>query len=542
MKKFKTKLATAVLATSVLLSTFSFAGTADAARPGFDKNKVGGTLVLSSFADAVRLVPYTTSDSASSDIQAMIYEGLIKTDDKGKKVPSLATSWKYDKGSMTYTVNLRKGVKWHDGKPFTADDVVFSINTYRDEKSMNTYKADFAAVGSVTKVNSHQVKFKLKEKDVFFESNVLAAPIIAKHKFPRGVADFNTNTTLHRNPVGTGAFKFSSWKTAERIVVKANTSHWDGRPYLDEVVTKIVPDANSSGLNLIRGSVDFLDIVTPSQLPQIVKTKSLKTKVWDEGRFDYIGLNVSKAPFDDQKVRQALTYGLDRRSVVTTVMLGKAFQASGPMHPLLPQNNSSVKPYDFDLKKAGKLLDEAGWKLVNGVRTKNGKKLEVEVAYNNGNKIREKVSLLAQQNWAKLGIKVVSRAYEWSIYLDKSKKGELDAFVLGWGGYTANTLEHYGLLHSSQWSTKGGNNRFFIDDKKIDKILEDYKQEESSAKRNKMYQDLHKYMAEKAYVIYTHHPRQTAAMNKDLGGVKLTLSNAFYNLEDWYWTKASKRK
>lgn len=544
MKKFASKFLALTAAAAVLFAGFG-ALPADAARKGFDPKKVGGKLVISSFADAVRLTPYTVSDSASFDIIGMVYDALLSVDFYGNPIPALAEKYTFDSKTNTYTFYLRKGVKFHDGKPMTAKDVVFSYEMYTHPKSINPYKGDFSSIASVKALNDYTVQIKLKEKDVFFLNNVAVnAAIMPKHQFPKGIDDFNSNNKIHRNPIGTGPFKFKEWRSAERIVVTANTSYWDGRPYMDEVIYRIVPDSNVEVLNLIKGTVDFVSVITPDKLATVSKEKNVKTVTYDYGRFDFVGFNLKKEPWNDKNVRLALAYGLDRPSIVSKILLGKAYLSSGPMHPKIPQNNPNVKPLPYDPAKANQLLDQAGWKKgPDGIRQKNGKKLVLEFAYNQGNKVREKIALLAQQNWGKLGVKVTPRSYEWSIFLDKYRDGVLDCFFLAWGGYDTN-VEHYGFFHSSQipTATFPGNNRNRVDDPYIDKILEDYKQESDRNKRIKMYQDLHKYMADNEILIWSHHPRQTAGMNKDLAGYKFPIFNELWNLIDWYWANPAKRK
>ncbi|HLO11945.1 MAG TPA: ABC transporter substrate-binding protein [Pseudoneobacillus sp.] len=543
MQNFSKKLFTTAVASTIALSGLTFLNVDGASARTVDKSKVGGKVVVTSFSDAVRLIPYTTSDSASGRIQSMIFEGLIGIDQKGNPIPALATKWSYNKATLTWTFDLRKGVKWHDGKAFTADDVVFSFNMYKNPKSINSYIGDFESIKTVKKVNDYKVQFVLGHKDALILTNVLGAAIIPKHQFPKGVDDFNKNNKIHRNPIGTGPFKFKEWKTDERIVVQANTNYWDGRPYLNEVVTRILPDANVEAINLLKGDVDWVEALTPATIAQVSKDKDLKILKWDYGQFDFIGFNEAVAPFNDVKVRQALTYGLDRQAIVSKIYLGKAYIASGPFHPKIPQNNPSVKPFPFDQKKAASLLDAAGWKMKDGIRQKDGKKMQFDFYFNNGNKSREKIGLVAQQNWAKLGVKLNVRGLEWSIFLDRYAKGELDTFALGWGGYDGN-VEHSGFFHSKNipTATAPGNNRNRIKDKKIDAWLDAYVQEEDRSKRIKIYQAMHKYMAENASLIWTVHPMKNMGIDKDLKGIKTTLSNPMWNLQDWYWGTASKRK
>ncbi|WML46906.1 ABC transporter substrate-binding protein [Neobacillus sp. PS3-34] len=543
MTNFKKKLAATSLAAVIGFAGLPFlTGTADAARPGFDSKKVGGKVVLTTFADAVRLIPYTTSDSASSRIQGMIFDALLTVDIKGNPIPSLATSYSYDKSKLTYTFKLRKGVKFHDGKLMTADDVVFSYQMYTDPKTINSYVKDFETIKQVKKVDTYTVQIILKEKDPLILTNTFVnAAILPKHQFKNGIKDYNTNNYIHRHPIGTGAFKFKEWKSDERIVVTANKDYWDGRPYMDQVITEVLPDANVETINLLKGDVDFVEALNPQSLSQVSKNKNLKIQPYSIGRFDYVGFNESKAPWNNENFRKGLAYGLDRQSMVSKLYLGKATLASGPMHPLIPQNNPSVKPLPFDLKKAAEYLEKAGYHKKDGkLIGPDGKQLTLEFAYNNGNTIRQKAALLAQQNWGKLGIKVTPRSYEWSIFLDKYKEGKLDCFILGWSGYDAN-VEHSGFFHSTAMPPQGNNNNR-INDPQIDKYLDDYKSEEDRSKRIKIYQAMHKYMADHETLIWTYHPKSNAGMDKDLKNVKISMSTAFFNLQDWYWGVASKRK
>jgi peptide/nickel transport system substrate-binding protein len=534
------KLTATAVAFVLILSVLS--GVSSAARSGFDPSKVGGKVVLTSFADAVTLTPLRANDQASIDIQGMIFDSMVRTDFYGQPVPGLAEHWTYDDKSLTYTFFLRSGVKWHDGKPFTANDVKFSFDMYTNSKTLNSYKADYADIQSITVVNDLTIKFVLKKKNVFF----LTGPandgwIFPQHLFPRGIDDYNAdNTFFSRHPIGTGPFMFKEWKTDERVVLTANKSYWNGRPYLDEVITRILPDNNVEAINLLKGDVDFVQVISPRTIAQVEKDSDLKTVVYDYGRFDYIGWNNDNPLFKDKKVRQAMNYAMDRQAVVSKIMLGRAYMGTGPMHPKLPQENPNVKPYPLDLNKAAQLLAEAGWKKgSDGILEKDGKKFEIEIAYNNGNVTRPKVAQILAQNLKKLGVKATVRGYEWSLFLDKQQKGVLDMFVLAWGGYDA-TVEHFGFFHSSaipDKDGKGGNNTWHVHYAKVDQLLEAYLQESDASKRIKIYQELHAFLADEAVAIFTHHPKLTAGMNKNLLGVRIAMSGPYFNVEDWYWKK-----
>ncbi|WP_274363295.1 ABC transporter substrate-binding protein [Paenibacillus thermotolerans] len=544
MKKFLTKLAALMLTAALVFSVIG-ASSAGAVRPGFDPKKVGGKVVLTSFSDPVILIWNRASDSASNDIMGFVHEALVGADINGQPIPALATSWSFDKPSLTWTFNLRKGVKWHDGKPFTAKDVKFSMDMYTHPDTLNTYRADYESIESTTIVNDYQVKIKLKENNVFFLTGGPASvgAILPAHLFPNGIKDYNANNSkFGRHPIGTGPFKMKEWKTDERVVLEANKDWWQGRPYLDEIVIRILPDSNVETLNLIKGDIDFVYSLNARTLSEVAKDKDLKTLTYDYGRFDYVGWNNDNPIFKDKNVRLAMNYAYNRQAIVSQIFLGKAFPGTGPMHPKLPQENKDVKPYPYDLKKAAELLAAAGYKKgSDGILAKDGKKLELEISYNTGNVNRQKMAQVLAADLKKLGVKTTVRGYEWSLYLDKYKKGELDMFVLSWGGYDGATLEHYGFFHSTAIPTAengwAGNNRLRVHYPEVDKMLEKYLVTENPAERIKIYQEMHKFLADEAITIFSHHPRQTAGMNKNLMGVKISMSNYYFNIHDWYWKK-----
>ncbi|WP_409273745.1 ABC transporter substrate-binding protein [Neobacillus sp. SCS-31] len=533
-KKFKTLFLSGI-ALILILSTFATPADA-AARKGFDSKKVGGKLVFSTFADATRLTPGTTSDAVSNRLQGMMFDALVTTDIKNNIIPSLATSWKIENNTKKFTLNLRKDVKFHDGKPLTADDVVFTYQMLGHKDSINPYKGTIAMIDKVSAKDKYTVVFDLKDPSPLF-LNAITFAIIPKHKFPNGVKSFN-DSSFHRNPVGSGPFKFKEWKTAQRVVLVANKDYWNGRPYMDQITMKILPDANVEVVNLLKYQVDFVESVNPKSVATVQKNKNLKIVKYDQGRYDYIGLNQKDPLFADMKVRQALSFGLNRQAIVNTVLLKNAQLASGPIHPLEAPYNKNVKPLAYDVKKANDLLDDAGWKMgSSGYREKGGKVMEVTLTYNNGNKVREDIAKMAQQDWKKIGVKTTIRSYDFSIWLEKIDSGEVTAHVSAWS--LGTNPDKYGLWHSSQIPS---NNNQGVKDARVDKIMEDFRKEPNAAKRNALYQELHKILNDNAHSLWLHHPKGFAGMHKDLAGVKFSLYSRYFNIEDWYWNDPKKRK
>ncbi len=545
IKNITKKVTVIALATAVMFSGFAFVNTAEAARKGYDPKKVGGTLTYATFSDAQRLTPYTTNDSVSNSIQGFIFDGLLTRDAKLNPLPSLASSWKVSANGLEYTFNLRKDVKWHDGKPFTADDVVFTFNIYTDPKSLNAYRESFADIEKVEKIDNYTVKMTLNKNNVLFMSATpVTAAILPKHQFPKGVEDFNSNTQIHRNPIGTGPFKFDSWKTAERIVLKANKDYFEGRPYLDEIIMRVLPDSNVEVINLQKGTVDFVESIPPKQAINLAKNKKLKLDKHDTARYDYIGWNMDNPKFKDVKVRQALAMGLNRQAIVDKIMVKNATLAVSNFHPLEIYHNPTLKPMPYDVKKANALLDEAGWKLnKEGIREKDGVKLEFEISWNNGNLTRKSIAEAAAQDWKKLGVKATPRSIDFTIQGDRNQEGKLETWVGAW--LLGTNPDKTGLFHSgsapvvdnSGKVTQKGNNTSRVRDKRVDEIFEKFKLEPDAKKRVAMYQELAKIMNENQYNLFLYHPATYSGMNAKLSGMEITLYSTWFNIIDWYWAK-----
>lgn len=539
IKSIVKKTAAVILAATVLFSGFSAFNTAEAARAGFDPKKVGGKVTISFSTDANKLLAGTTTDAYSARVQALIYDSLVATDQQGKIIPSVATKWDVTSDGKQYTFYLRKDVKFHDGKPLTADDVIFTYDILSNKDSIYSYKSNFDLIDKVEKIDNYTIRVKLKDRDVFFLYN-FSFGILPKHLLPKGVDDFNNNTKLHRNPIGSGPFKFKEWKTAERIVLTANKDYWDGRPYMDEVIFKILPDTNTEVINLLKGNTDFLESVQAKSIQEVTKDKDLKVMKYDRASFNFIGWNMLDPIFSDTKVRQALTYALDRKTLLEKLNLNNGTLASGPFPPQLSMYDKNIKPYPYDVNKANQLLDQAGWKMgSDGYRVKNGKVLEFEFSYPSSSKLSTDVAKQAQQMWKKIGVKATPRAYDFQIMLEKMDARELQMWIMAWN--LGVDGDQYGLWHSSEApDTKNGKeglNSSQVNDPRVDKILEQYRVEPDAKKRDELYKQLHKIMNEEQYNLFLWYPKGTAGMNKKLAGVKFTLWNRYWNVIDWYWEK-----
>lgn len=304
--------------------------------------------------------------SPTQMVGGKIYQGLLTYDRDLKPLPKLAKSWTVSPDGLVYTFKLQDGVTWHDGKPFTAEDVVFTVTKFLPEVHARA-RANFSRVEAVEAPDPLTVVFRLKEPFAPFLGSfeVSSAPMIPKHLYEG--TDFKNNPA-NLTPVGTGPFKLKEWKRGAYIHLVRNESYWrPGMPYLDELYYQVMPDAASRAVALETGKVDlssfsdieFFDVPRLKQAPHLDITSAGYEFL---GPLAWIEINHRVKPLDDKRFRQALLYAIDRNFIRDKIWFGQAKVATGPVSSTTRFYEPKVPAYGYDPKKAEALLDEMGLK------------------------------------------------------------------------------------------------------------------------------------------------------------------------------------
>jgi peptide/nickel transport system substrate-binding protein len=271
--------------------------------------------------------------------------------------------------------------------------------------------------------------------------------IIPKHLLEK--VDINT-ASYNRKPIGTGPFRFVEWVTDEKIVVEANPQYFEGKPLLDRIVYRIIPETALNEMEILTRGVDESGLF-PYEYRRMTQVPFLRTYSQPSLGYTYIGYNFKNSLFQDKRVRQALTYAINRQEIVQYVLYGLGTVASGPFPNHLWYSNPSVKPLPYDPKKARQLLAEAGWIDQNrdGILVKDGKPFRFTLITNSGNDTRRDVGVLVQRQLREIGIDVRFELYEWSVFLkDFINAKHFDACILGWA--LSVDPDAYEIWHSSQ--------------------------------------------------------------------------------------------
>ncbi len=467
-------------------------------------------LIMSSIGDASFLNPILAQDSASSEINSLVFNGLIKYDRNLQNfVGVLAESWKVEDGQEPRILFfLRRGVRWHDGKEFTAHDVKFTYDKIMDEKTNTVRRSDYELVKEARVLDPFT--FRVTYKQPFSPGlGTWSMGIIPKHLLEK--EDINT-TSFNRRPIGTGPFRFVEWVTDEKIVVEANPDYFEGKPGLDRIIYRILPETSLSEMELLTKGIDYYGVL-PHQHRRMKEVPFLKIYSQPVFSYTYLGYNLNNPLFQDRRVRQAFTHAIHREELVQYVLYGFGEVISGPFPSHLWYYNPKVKPLPYDLEKARALLSEAGWsdRDGDGILDKDGKPFRFKLITNSGNDIRRDVGVLVQRQLRELGVDVIFETYEWSIFLKNFiNPRHFEACILGWG--LSPDPDDYMIWHSSQ--IEKGFNFISYRNPETDRLWEEGRREYDVEKRRQIYWRIHELIAEDQPYTFLYMPLGISALQR----------------------------
>jgi peptide/nickel transport system substrate-binding protein len=496
----------------------------------------GDAYVAGSIGDASILNPILSSDSASNDIVGLVYNGLVKYDKNIQLVGDLARSWDISHGGLVITFHLRKNVRWHDGQPFTADDVLFTYQKLRDPKVHTPYSSDFEDVESVRALDPYTVQVTYKK---IFAPGLASwgMGIVPKHVFENG--DFNTHPA-NRAPIGTGPYRFKEWKTDEYILLEANPDYFEGKPFIQRYVYRIIPDESVEFLEMRNQTIDTMDL-TPDQYKAYDSIFEHDQRYrYPSFKYIYFGFNLKNDLFKDKRIRQALAYAIDRQTMVQGIVLGLGQPITGPFPVTSWAYNSDVKPFPYGPAKADALFAECGWKKdASGRLMKDGKPFAFTLMTNQGNKVRELCAEVIQQQLKKAGVDVTIRILEWSTFIHQYiDKKNFEAVVLGW--QLGLDPDNYAMWHSSQ-QKEGQYNFCGYSNPKVDQWLVEARETFDMKRRKTLYHDIHAQIADDLPYIFLYCPDELVAIHKRFRGPEVAPLGLGWNFREWWAPKDEQR-
>lgn len=441
----------------------------------------GDWLVQRLQAEPDTLNPIVGTDAYESLVNGYIHESLVTRDERTLEFkPVLAQSWDESEDHLVYTFYLRKGIKWHNGSPFTAHDVVYSYERIMDPEVLAAHlRGYYQDIEKVEALDDYTVRFTFSR--VFHLSFEIAGgiTIVCKDAFDDG-QNFNEHP-VGRSPIGTGAYRFKEWVTGQEIVLERDPNYWGKErigetAYVDSIIFRITPDATTALQQLRAGQLDMMTRILPihwvRQLSEPSFTEEYNKFEFYVPSYSYIGWNTTRPFFADKRVRQAMTHLVDREKFVDKVLFGLAKVVSGPFFFQSPYTNPEIEPWPYDPRKAVALLEEAGWvdSDGDGIRDRDGTPFEFTFLIPVASKNAEKIGTLLKEELEKVGIIMDIRRLEWATFISDVQKKDFDAVTMAWS--QPWSVDLYQIWHSESAEENGSNYISFKNEEADELIME----------------------------------------------------------------------
>lgn len=531
---------------------------------------VKNEVIVHALADPEMLNPCNSIDATSGYINSYIFQRLIDPDYKNASefVPVLAEKRpvieKTPDGKMTLTFRIRQNATWDNGTPITANDIAFSIKTILNPLVNNPHaKPLFAFMNDFVFYPEDDRKFTVVSNEMYFLAEATFADVHVLPEYlydPKGLMknftvkmisekndslksdplikefadDFNSEKRM-RDPNfvgGSGAYKFTEWKTNERVILTKKENWWGDsfqnencyfEAFPEKLIFQTIKDQTSALVALKAGNVDVMHGIKSKDYAELPKSEKFVNNFNGhtpmEYSYVYIGLNVKSPLIADKLTRQALALVTPAEEIIRTVKYGEAERVIGPIHPTKKKAyNSSIQPYKYDLEKAKQLLETAGWKNTNGDetldRTINGKRTEfvVDFIVNAGNDERKAIALMFKEEAKKIGILVNVLVLDWAIFLEKCGKHEFDILIGKWvsGPYPDDLKQTF---HSDA-AKDGGSNFSNFSNAEADSLMLAIRSEIDEEKRNSIYKRIQEILHEELPMIFLYSPTEHIAISK----------------------------
>ncbi len=457
----------------------------------------------------------------------MIFDSLVRFDDKLDVQPHLAASWELSGDQRTWTIHLRQGVKFHDGVELTGEDVQFTLNQLRKPGLETTYSYNINEIEDITVQDRYTVQIQLESVVATFLSDLVIG-ILPKHLLD-GKELGNSDFGFH--PIGTGPFKVVSGSETGSVL-QANEHYFLGPPQLNRLVVKVYPSQESAWAGLTRGESDFFWYLSPAGFQQLRHIPGFQSYSALKPYYYLLAFNLQTPLFRDRAVRQALNYAVDKTAIVNKVLKGQGQVAAGTVYPGSWGYDATLAPYPYDPQKALALLETAGWRHQGGDHflTKDGRRFEFTVYSNVGDDLKKRALLLVQQQLFELGIQMTVALFDAAqtdFLFQKRFEAHFPEIDAG-----RDPDVNYKFWHSSQ--IHGGFNVGSYRNAAVDRLLEAGRRTFDRDERKAIYTRFQRELHDDPPGIFLFWTDYLVGVNERFKGVKISPAGPFANIREWH--------
>lgn len=504
----------------------------------------GGTAIIAVLTDFQAFNPVVNTSIITDEVmKQMLFTPIVQYDESLEPKPHLAESWELTDSSVTF--RLRDDVRWHDGVPVTPEDVAFTFELAKNPETASLLGSAYLnRVASATVLDERTIRFD------FVSPHAQALdgfwwPPLPRHLLEGIPPAELAQAPFNQQPVGSGPFRFLSWGRNQQLRLAANDDYPEGlggRPYVDQVVFRVIPEPTTMITELLNGSADMIGYtLLPDQAVQLTNQRGVELRHYPSREFTYVGWNNAHPLFEDARVRRALAMGINRPELIHAMLHDLAVPASGMIPPWSPLYHE-IEPLPYDPAEARRLLGEAGWTDSNGdgVLDRAGRPFRFQLLVNSANRMHQDIATVMQQGWGELGIAVELRTLEFQTLLQQHRTRQYDAVISNW------TLDNFKvdptpLFSCEQARQPGSANRAGFCDPAVDRLIQTGLSSTDPAEAAPIWREFSERIRDQQPITFLFWSEDLSGVGGRVQDIHTDVRSKIVNIGEW-WIPESRRR
>lgn len=504
----------------------------------------GGTAIIAVLTDFQAFNPVVNTSIITDEVmKQMLFTPIVQYDESLEPKPHLAESWELTDSSVTF--RLRDDVRWHDGVPVTPEDVAFTFELAKNPETASLLGSAYLnQVASATVLDERTIRFN------FVSPHAQALdgfwwPPLPRHLLEGIPPAELAQAPFNQQPVGSGPFRFLSWGRNQQLRLAANDDYPEGlggRPYVDQVVFRVIPEPTTMITELLNGSADMIGYtLLPDQAVQLTNQRGVELRHYPSREFTYVGWNNDHPLFEDARVRRALAMGINRPELIHAMLHDLAVPATGMIPPWSPLYHE-IEPLPYDPAEARRLLGEAGWTDSNGdgVLDRAGRPFRFQLLVNSANRMHQDIATVMQQGWGELGIAVDLRTLEFQTLLQQHRARQYDAVISNW------TLDNFKvdptpLFSCEQARQPGSANRAGFCDPAVDRLIQTGLSSTDPAEAAPIWREFSERIRDQQPITFLFWSEDLSGVGGRVQDIHTDVRSKIVNIGEW-WIPESRRR